>query len=272
MERARLRAVSACTGLVMLVVAMSGVARASDDPDVIMRDLYRSTLNERRSGRLKLTVVKDGGEKRERIMRVSSKGDGKTRKSIIQVESPADVRGTGFVSVEYPGTSQAAERWLFLPNLKRTSRVAGGQLSSSFLGSDLSFADLGQLDPNLFTFTMQKPAESVDGEECWVIGAKPKSAAIAREIGYTEAQLWISKSKLAVVRMRGAISESKRLKYFQASSFRKLGQVWMPDTLTVRTVEAGKLQSESTLQTLENRVDPGLSDDDFTKQRLEAGP
>jgi hypothetical protein len=243
---------------------------AADDPASIMQQLQKTTLNDRRSGRMRLTV-NSGGSSRERTLRIRAKGDGQVRKSLLLVEDPPDIRGTGFLSVDYIATHQEAERWLHLPKLKRTTRVAGTQLSSSFLGSDLTFADLAPADPSKFQFRMVKSSDTVDGEDCWQIAAVPKEAKVRDELGYKEFEVWISKSKLTLVRMRATLLDEKRQKYFQASQFRKVGETWFPDRLVVRTVENGKAISESVLQSTENNYDATIIDEDFTKQRLESG-
>lgn len=265
MTRLSLSILSVCS-----VLAAGAVQAQQSDPNAIMKQVYNATVTDKRSGRMRLTVQGPGGDKQERFIRVRAKGDDQARMSLLLVEAPADVRGTGFVSIEHPNTDSDAERWLYLPKLKRTTRVAGSQLSSSFLGSDLSFADLVQPNPKHFEFRLVKE-ESIDGEQCWVIDGRPKEQDTAKEVGYSEARMWISKTKNALVRMRVSLTDSHRQKYFQASQFRQVGGTWMPDKLFVRTVENGKTVSESTLQALENKLDPSVTDEDFTKQRLEQG-
>jgi hypothetical protein len=60
--------------------------------------------------------------------------------------------------------------------------------------------------------------------------------------------------------------ESKRRKQRERSDCS-----WAPRKLSVRTVEDGKVRSESTMLTIESKIDPSISDSEFTKQRLESG-
>ena len=57
----------------------------------------------------------------------------------------------------------------------------------------------------------------------------------------------------------------------EASDFIKVGEQWTPKKLVIRTVEDGKVRSESVLETVELKSDSSVSDTDFTKQRLESG-
>src|SRR5262249_5003587 len=105
------------------------------DPAAIMAEVFRQMGGERRSSRMKLTISDDSGS-RERGMLMRSSHSKDARKTLIIIDSPADTRGTGFLSIDYVAPDKSDERWLYLPGLKRTTRIAGGQLSGAFLGSD----------------------------------------------------------------------------------------------------------------------------------------
>jgi hypothetical protein len=263
-----------------LVVVTRGNAAAGDrpapderDPRVIMNAVYKAGgEGSPRSGRLRMTTTPASGAPRERVMQVRYLGDAATRRSMLLVEGPTDVRGTGFASIEYPSSDRSAERWLYLPNLKRSTRIAGGQMSGSFLGSDLSFTDLSQSDPSRFDFKMLTQSEKVGAEDCWVINAKAKDPKTQQESGYTDVSFWISKDKLTMVRMRAPLNNGKGTKYMEGSDFMQVERYWTPKHLVIRTVEDGKVRSETIVQTLELKVDAGVVEGDFTKQRLELGP
>jgi hypothetical protein len=242
------------------------------DPRLIMQAVHRQGgEGAPRIGKLRLTTTSSAG-KRERVLQVRYKGDANTRRSMLLVEAPDDVRGTGFVSIEYPSNKQPAERWLYLANLKRSTRIAGGKMSGSFMGSDLSFTDLSQPDPGLFDFSMVKDTEQVGSEDCWVILAKAKDPKTLEESGYTQVQFWISKQKLSIVRMRAPLTNGKTTKYMESSEFAMLADRWTAKRIVIRSVESGKVASESVLETLELRTDTSVQDSDFSQRRLELGP
>jgi Outer membrane lipoprotein-sorting protein len=251
-----------CAGLSWISPARADGPLSPDttDPALIAHALYRNGVPSSRAGRVKLTITPAGETPRERTMLVRSKSEAVVRKSLLLVEGPADVRGTGFATIEYPGGGQDS------------TRVAGGQMSGAFLGSDLAFADLSALDPDLFDYKMITQSEDVDGETCWVIEATPKTPKTRDELGYRSADSWVSKAKLAVVRTRATLVADGATKYFQASDFRLVGGTWSPFKVVVRTVKDGKVNSETVADTLEAKIDPSVSDDDFSKHRLEQGP
>jgi hypothetical protein len=256
-----------------VVSAQAVLPADTSDAKAIAHAVYRNASQGARTGRLKLTIDDGSGKIRERTLKLEAKGDKQALKSLLMVEEPADTRGTGFLNIE-PALGQKgdAERWLYLAAIKRVTRVAGDQLSASFLGSDFSFADLGQAVPDVFNFRLVKQEEAVDGESCWVIEATPKERAVQNELGYSAAQLWVSKTKLTYVRIRMDTTKAGRTKYFQASDLRKVDNRWTPHKVVARTVENGKLRSSSTLTTIELNAVPDVADSEFTKYRLERGP
>jgi hypothetical protein len=190
---------------------------------------------------------------------------------LVFVESPAEKRGWGFLTVDHDAADQSDERWVYLPNLKRTTRIASDNMSAAFLGSDFSYADLAPPDPSQFTLELKETAP-LDGDECWLIVATPRTDRIKQSVGYTQMELWVSKTKQIVLRARSALVGGNT-KYLQVSSLGQRGDTWVAKTVTMRTVAASKLQSETTLEILEfNANDASVTDSDFSLQRLERGP
>ena len=56
--------------------------------------------------------------------------------------SPADVKDTGFLTYDYDEEGRDDDQWLYLPALKKTKRIASGDKSGSFMGSDFTYADM----------------------------------------------------------------------------------------------------------------------------------
>src|SRR5688500_14151857 len=87
-----------------------------------------------------MTLVDAKGGTRGREMRIATTGeDGKDGATRIEFLAPKDVAGTILLTVWKKGEST---QHLWLPNLKRVRRVAGGQRGGAFMGSDFSFEDL----------------------------------------------------------------------------------------------------------------------------------
>ncbi len=65
--------------------------------------------------------------------------DGETR-SLIRFSKPADIAGTGLLTLDRPG--QASNQWIYLPALDRARRIASSRKGGNFVGSELYYEDL----------------------------------------------------------------------------------------------------------------------------------
>jgi len=130
-------------------------------------DIARQTFEEfdaRRSAityetaTLQMRIVDPRGRVREREMQSWSHQDGDDSKSLVRFQAPADVRGTGFLTIREGGSE--VQR-LFLPALNRIQTIASGQRGDRFMGSDFTYEDMGDQDPDDFTFrTLEENASA----------------------------------------------------------------------------------------------------------------
>ena len=87
-----------------------------------------------------LQVSKKGKVVRtRRIISKTRRREQETR-SLVAFESPAEVAGTKFLSIEKKG--EPTQQFLYLPAFKKVKRVVGAQRNRSFMGTDFSYADL----------------------------------------------------------------------------------------------------------------------------------
>ena len=52
------------------------------------------------------------------------------------------------------------------------------------MGSDFTYADLDGVEIEDYTYKIVKDSDVVDGADCWVIEATPKSKDVIKETGY----------------------------------------------------------------------------------------
>src|ERR687892_735419 len=102
-----------------------------------------------RQGRVReraLTMLRLRGDK--------NKGD----RALIRFSYPNDIRNTAFLVWEHPDADD--ERFLYLPALGRVRRIAGEEKQESFVGSDLSYEDIGGRDFADYTYAFAGPEAS----------------------------------------------------------------------------------------------------------------
>lgn len=88
-----------------------------------------------------MTITTRSGQSLTRTMQIWT-ADGGDRE-VVKFTAPADIKGSGFLSVTNPDGS--SEAMVYLPALGRVRRIAGGQKQESFFGSDFSYEDITEL-------------------------------------------------------------------------------------------------------------------------------
>jgi len=82
-----------------------------------------------------LDLINKKGKKRRQESIWTYLTDGSdVRYSLFRFHAPSDVKGTGFLSIEYP--AKADDRWLFLPALGRSRRISANEKTDRFLLKD----------------------------------------------------------------------------------------------------------------------------------------
>jgi len=85
--------------------------------------------------------VTDGDRRRELIFEVRSlRTDPPLSRSILRFFAPADVAGVGFLVAQVRDGDD--DRYLYLPELKRSRRIAASRRSEVFMGTDFTYGDM----------------------------------------------------------------------------------------------------------------------------------
>ncbi len=208
-----------------------------------------------------MTLVNDKGQKRERTMSAYVKKYGKdSSKSILFFNSPADVKGTSFLV--WTDENKEDKQWLYLPALQRVRQISASGKGESFMGTELTFFDMGSHDVDEYTYTLIKE-ELVDGEMNYVIQAVPKKVEF-----YSKVVFWIRKSNF--IPSKADFFDTKG-EYEKQGKFTEVKNIQGINTAThieMHNVKNGR----TTLVDLSNiAYDKGLKDDIFTERYMKRG-
>lgn len=124
----------------LLLCLTSAVARAAVSADQVMaqaRDAQRSGASIQQ---VRMVLVSASGAERVREFELRVRRDGDVISSYTRFLSPSDVAGAQMVLVDHP--DRVDEQLLYLPALKRVTRIAGSSRKGAFMGSDFSYEDL----------------------------------------------------------------------------------------------------------------------------------
>lgn len=158
-----------------IIVALSAMVSAETltGRDIVQK-VHDRPDGDTRSSELSMTLINKSGAKRERKITSFAMDVGKDIKQIMFFRYPNDVKGTGFLTVDYDDINKDDDKWLYLPAMKKTRRISGKSSKTDyFMGSDFTYDDVGQRNIDEDTHKLLRE-EKVDGIDCWVVESVPK--------------------------------------------------------------------------------------------------
>ncbi len=167
-------------------------------------------------------------------------GDGDKSMSIF--DSPADVKGTSFLTFSH--AIKPDEQWLYLPALKRVKRINSKNKSGPFMGSEFAYEDLASQEIEKYTYKYIRD-ENLNGVDCFVIERYPAY----EHSGYTRQLVWVNKEKYVAEKIEFYDRKNDLLKTLTNNDYQQyLGQYWRPNEMLMKNHQNGK----STLLSWEN--------------------
>ena len=256
----------------VLALPLAGDAPAADS--LLARDIMQA-VNDRDEGDnrisdMEMILIDKRGKQRVRKMRSFGKDFGEDDYGLIFFLSPADVKDTGFLTYDYESDETDDDQWLYLPALKKTKRIAAGDKSGSFMGSDFNYSDMSERSVDLYTHTLMKEAE-VGGHPVWQIESVPKTKEEIDETGYTKSVVFVRKDNFVVVRSVSWLKKGNRLRYMEVQDLQQIDGIWVAMELSMTTKKGKKTLHKTVLKTSNVRFDQELGEDDFTIRKLEKG-
>lgn len=249
--------------------ARPGQTPAAGSPEWVARQVHDRHTGRDSRAEMRMRLHDRQGRVRERtLLLLSLRGaGGRGDKVLVRFLSPSDIRNTGFLVWEHPGADD--ERFLYLPALGRVRRIAGREKQESFVGSDLSYEDIGGRDPADYTHAfadqnatwtapdgMRLPAWALESQ------AREQNAAFPRSISL------VLKDRFVVVHSDIYNQRNERAKTFDVRRLERVEGVWTILDLVVANA-ARKSRTELTTASIGYNI--GLSDEDFSRRELEQG-
>ncbi len=259
---------------VFCILSISFLARFSYASDPKALEIMKK-VEEKESGDnviSKITMILIDNKKKERVRKIStfSKKKGNDSLSITFFIHPADVRNTGFLTYSHGESEKDDDQWLYLPSLRKVKRIASSEKGGNFMGSDFSYADMSARKLDDFDFEI-KGERDVRGHKTWVIQMIPRSESTIEESGYTKTYLCVRKDNNYVVQAVMVMKNDGLKKYLDVKKLEKIDGYWVA-TETHMTKKKGKQLIHKTILKIDSiKYNQNLSDDLFTKRRLEKG-
>lgn len=259
--------------VVILLFGFSGFGAVAQTSSPTGREIMES-VNDRNEGdnetsNLEMTLIDKRGNERVREMRSIRKEKGEDRMTLLFFTSPPDVKNTGFLSYDYIDADRDDDQWLYLPALKKTKRIAGGDKSGSFMGSDFTYSDMSKPALDRYTYTLMKETE-IDGIPVWQVEAIPNDKE-AKETGYTRSITFVRKDNFVPIRSVAFVKKGNRLKYMSVEKLEEIDGVWVPTEISMTTKKGKQVVHKTRLSVSGVQFDQPLEEKNFTIRQLEKG-
>ena len=246
------------------------VAPDSTDANAIMDGVFDRKTGDKLSSKMIMVIEDKSGRKRERALDVRSMDFQEGTRSFMRFSAPADVKNTGLLSVDYDDGTKDDDQWLYLPSLRKSTRIASTQKSGSFMGTDFSYADMTKADPKAYDYKVLKQLVQVSGQDCWLLEARPKTEKAARETGYLKTNIWVDKARMIVLQTKAWVKAGKRLKYLKFEDIKQVDGIWVIHKLSAQTRKGKGIESTTVMIYSELKLnDESVSERDFSQREME---
>ncbi len=222
------------------------------------------------TARQEFVLIDRNGHKRVKTTKAFSKDKGRDTLRMSFFLAPADVKGTGFLTYDYREPGRDDDQWLYLPELKKVKRIASSDKSSSFMGTDFSYADMTKRAIEEWKYKLLKEME-VRGAKCWLIEALPASPEVEDRYGYTKSVVFVRQDNFVVVRGLHWVKDGNKLKYYDVPKLEKIDGIWTAVQMTMKTVKAKQTQHRTILTFHDVKYGQKLDLDMFSTRMLEKG-
>ncbi|MGQ0530534.1 MAG: outer membrane lipoprotein-sorting protein [Panacagrimonas sp.] len=228
--------------LMMSLLTLPGLSVAASDPASIamMEAVGRHADIGRQQARLRFVLTPKSGAAQVRESVAYRGADDEVRKLAIVFESPAAIRGSGFLTWDARDPALADDQWLYLPALRRTRRIPGRERGSYFLGTDMSYDDIRSFGRIQVAEYRLSPQVKVPGQpHLTEISGEPVDAATAKDLGYSRVLWRIDTQRALIVQSTHWDLQGQVLKTVTYDDFLQLGMQWTPRSIVVNNLKTG---------------------------------
>lgn len=150
-------------------------------------------------------------------------------KSIIRIYRPTAQKGIGLLS-ETREKDNYSTQWIYLPAFRATRKINSDSKNDSFLGSDLTIADMAGRKPSQDQHRLQSEEKNY-----WVVESKPKDSADL----YLRFVSHIHKKALVATEVKFYNRKNELLKVLENKRIAKYDGMYMAVETTVSNKQSG---------------------------------
>lgn len=246
-------------------------AGTAADAEALMSSVRRRYRGDTWIATSTVTLIDKDQERTQRRIRSVNWMKGSDRKSRTVLLEPARLAGTAFLSFDWSG-HRDDEAWVYLPELGRVTRLATGNRSDYFLGSDFTYGDLQELKLEHFDFSLVAGEEPPPGQA--VVQAQPRQAIRDRVVdrtGYQRIWYWVDTGKQMVLKAKYWLKDAGWIKFYTVRDLQQVDGVWMGRREQMVLTQHGRVVHATVIDTERLEVNVRIDDSQFSPQALGRG-
>lgn len=242
--------------------AQKGSVKELTAEEIVQKALDKGAIGFRQgTAAIRMTIVSAKGEAKERSLEIKAwRGEDRLLKSMVKFTKPADVNGTSFLVVEKQDA--LPDQYVYVPKSKVVRRIAAGNASSTFFGSDFTYGDLMPLPMSeKDKVGIEKLADDeVGGQPVYVIVITPKiqGAPYGKVIAY------VHKEFLVPLKIEFFDSAQQQIKTLRVKKLQKINNEQVPVELEMKASSGAR--TELVLESVDPQAK--LLESDFTEEAM----
>jgi hypothetical protein len=154
---------------------------------------------------------------------------------------PTNVKGTAFLTYDYPDPTVDDDQWLYLPALRKVRRISASNRGDYFLGTDLAYEEIkkeNKVELSDYHFTARGSAV-IEGTNTLIVEGIPQDEEISDELGYGKV-LWHIDPETWMSRYTEFWDvKGNHLKTIRLAEVEKIDGIWTTVELSVTNHKTG---------------------------------
>lgn len=244
----------------VIFIAVSNSSITSNGED-ILDEVDRVLNTESSDYTITMIIINSDGYERERRMRIVSKGNDR---GFVRFLGPADIEGTGFLTVTEEGEENM---WLYLPALGNVRRIASHQKGSNFMGTDFTYKDISIIAGSNYCNDYKSELigeEEYDNSMCLVLESLP----VDEDIDYSKMKMWVRNEDYMPLKLEFYDIDDKLLKVMTNFNIKEKDGHLMAGEIVMENVQKG---TKTILYVDKIMFDLEIPDSIFTIRYLQRG-
>ncbi len=177
---------------------------------------------------MKMVIFNNRGNTRTRGITSYSFNENEEENSLLVFEEPANVKGTGFLTLS-DGSNEVQK--LYLPALGRIQTITASQKADRFMGSDFTYEDLGDQNPDDYTFELL----SEEGNQAVLKAIKKENSQ------YAYIKFYINTERYSLEKAEYFDKDNAMIKRLEAENFTNVdANIWRANKMTMFDLKADR--------------------------------